>query len=136
MIDRGSVINIRMFTHHIKCRMNRKAPGTTRSSLPTLHRRRNTTIPGISSSGSWFGSFYFPFNRTQSTDQRGAQSPAFVLESPSNANLNFTPGSLWKSTRTPVASSRSSPTRVSVTQFRQTADLLHPPREQTLSKTV
>lgn len=28
--------------------MNRKAPGTTRSSLPTLQRRRNTTIPGIS----------------------------------------------------------------------------------------
>lgn len=35
-------------THHMKCRMNRKAPGTTRSSLPTLQRRRNTTIPGIS----------------------------------------------------------------------------------------
>jgi len=35
-------------THHMRCTMNRKTPGTTRSSLPTLQRRRNTTIPGIS----------------------------------------------------------------------------------------
>jgi len=32
--------------------MKRKAPGTIRSSLPTLQRRRNTTIPGIFSSSS------------------------------------------------------------------------------------
>lgn len=69
----GSVINIGMLTHHIRCRMNRKAPGTTRSSLPTLHRRRNTTIPGISSSGS-FGRSYFPFNQPRrSTIHRSAR---------------------------------------------------------------
>ena len=27
--------------------MNKNAPGTTRSSLPTLQRRRNTTRPGM-----------------------------------------------------------------------------------------
>lgn len=48
-------LNIEIFrvsedTHHMRCITNRKAPGTTRSSLPTLQRRRNTTIPGILSS--------------------------------------------------------------------------------------
>lgn len=34
-------------TYHIRCIKNRKAPGTTRSSEPTLHLRLKTTIPGI-----------------------------------------------------------------------------------------
>lgn len=49
---------------HIRWRMKRKAPGTTRSSLPTLHRRRKTTIPGISSSRS-FRRPYLPSNRSR-----------------------------------------------------------------------
>lgn len=69
---------IRLFTHHIRWRMKRKAPGTTRSSLPTLHRRRNTTIPGISSSRS-FRRLYLPSNRSRSFTifsdfQRGPRS--------------------------------------------------------------
>lgn len=55
---------IGLFTHHIRWRMKRKAPGTTRSSLPTLHRRRKTTIPGISSSRS-FRRPYLPSNRSR-----------------------------------------------------------------------
>jgi hypothetical protein len=38
---------ITVCTYHTKCMMNRNTPGTTRSSEPTDHRRRNTTRPGI-----------------------------------------------------------------------------------------
>lgn len=44
-MEQGEIINIE--TYHIRCIVNRNSPGTTRSSDPTDHRRRNTTIPGI-----------------------------------------------------------------------------------------
>lgn len=43
--EKINIIDIQ--TYHIRCIVNRNSPGTTRSSDPTDHRRRNTTIPGI-----------------------------------------------------------------------------------------